>query len=67
MGMGENLRKPSETPMKPMNYTWDLHLKRYDSGQNLCLLMVNGKKKDKKRAEKRPIRSHLCPFPETNE
>ncbi|PWW42160.1 hypothetical protein DET54_107226 [Paenibacillus pabuli] len=30
MGKDENLRKIYENQMKPMNYTWNLHLKRHE-------------------------------------
>lgn len=30
MGSDENLRKSYGIPMKPINYTWDLHLKRHE-------------------------------------
>ncbi|UPK44464.1 hypothetical protein [Paenibacillus pabuli] len=52
MGSDENLRKIIETPMKPMNYTWNLHLMRHEfSTEPLRAANQGQRKKDRQKGK----------------
>jgi hypothetical protein len=47
MGKDENLRKLNEIPMKPMSYTWNLHLERHEFDTGPVIRLAGQREKER--------------------